>query len=183
MKKSIIKKLNDMKLCWSFIFVNFCPNPLKIKPSLYNSIVYKIKPGDVIFRSFDKYLTSYLIKGEMDHSAIYLGDGIVIHAVLDGVKQEHLIDYMMADHIWVYRYPRDLNQLETEILIKKAKSLLGTEYDYGFQSGVNKLYCHEFIAACYKTIYGNEQFMEKKKHFFKNYWLAESFNFKKILEI
>lgn len=167
-----------------------------IKPRIYLDVITKIQPGDIILRAFDGYLDSILIPGKWNHSGVYIGeweiDGkkynhVVAHALGDGVRYDHLLDFMQTDHIKILRYPK-MSDAKVKKIKKKAKTIIvdkNTPYDYLFELDDNKLYCHEFTAVCLKEVMPNfDKIIKLEKTFLgTEVYLAKSFLVKELEEV
>lgn len=64
-----------------------------------------LEPGDVILRGFDNYLDGYFIDDPhgYSHGAIYVGKEKIIHAVVEGVSEINVLDFMRCDRICILR--------------------------------------------------------------------------------
>ncbi len=129
----------------------------KLKGASYRSVINLIKPGDILLRRFDGYLSSFFIPGLWKHSGLYIGnDGDkpeqVVHSISDGVIQEDLLNFMRTDHMLILRL---IHTDETTIprVIETAKSIVGKPYDFGFDfENSDRFSCTELVAYCYPRI-------------------------------
>ena len=188
---TILTALGNIKVFKTPCFICYDPSEFdyKIRGEQIREIEAKIEPGDIVLRQYEHYLDSRLIPGDYSHSGIYVGDNKVVHAVAEGVKEVDLIDFCQADKICVLR----LTHLEADSIkanaVTNAKSFIGSEYDFLFDSTSKDLYCHEMTAKSYKdidiptfpvTLFGYTfKFLKPK-------YLADSFlnnsNFTKVIE-
>jgi len=108
-----------------------------------------IKKGDVLLRGYVDYLDSYFIPGKFTHVGLYIGDREVIHSMQDGVFQEGLMRFLRCDYLAILR-PK-LTEVEINNVVKEAKNLLGTPYDFilDFKNS-DKMCCTEFVMAAFK---------------------------------
>ena len=184
-----LRIIGDIKVFKTPCWVNYNPEEFdyNVRGEDICKIQEVIQPGDIILRSYENYLDSYLIPGKYSHSGVYIGDGKIIHAVAEGVKEIHLIDFCQADGILVLRHNAD-----KEKQINRCKKWIGKEYDFKFNStDSTAFYCHELTATSLKDMIDVEAvaptFMGMKLNFLKAKYLAESFidnsNFEKIIEI
>lgn len=184
-----LRIIGDIKIFKTPCWINYCPEEFdyNIRGEDICKIQEVIKPGDIILRSYENYLDSYLIPGKYSHSGVYIGDGKIIHAVAEGVKEIHLIDFCQADGIIVLRHKGDV-----ERQINRCKKWIGKDYDFKFNStDSTAFYCHELTAASLKDIVEVEAvpatFMGIELKFLKAKFLAESFikneSFEKVIEI
>lgn len=143
-----------------------------------------LRPGDIICRGYRRYLDGYFIPGKYSHTGIYIGGGMVTHAVAEGVKTEIAIQFLRCDRAIILR-PRK----GTREALQFLHDVIGRPYDFDFTSHNEAYYCHELAAEAYrdlgvvkKTPYlGWIRFCGMEKRY-----LAESFtensNFTTILE-
>jgi len=122
----------------------------KLKGEHYREIVNLIQPGDILIRRFEGYIDKWFIPGFWNHAGLYIGNDEekieqVVHAVSDGVIQEDLLNFMRTDHMLILRAPE-----KTQEAIEKAKSIVGSPYDFGFDfSDTNRFSCTELVSYCY----------------------------------
>lgn len=184
-----LRIIGDIKVFKTPCWVNYNPEEFdyNVRGEDICKIQEVIQPGDIILRSYENYLDSYLIPGKYSHSGVYIGDGKIIHAVAEGVKEIHLIDFCQADGILVLRHNAD-----KEKQINRCKKWIGKEYDFKFNStDSTAFYCHELTATSLKDMIDVEAvtptFMGMKIKFLKAKYLAESFinnsNFEKVIEV
>ena len=172
-----LRIIGDIKIFKTPCWINYVPEEFdyKVRGEDICRIQEIIKPGDIILRSYENYLDSYLIPGKYSHSGVYIGDGKIIHAVAEGVKEIHLIDFCQADGILVLRHYADAKKQ-----IERCKKWIGKEYDFKFNStDSTAFYCHELTATSLKDMINIEAvtptFMGMKLKFLKSKYLAESF--------
>ena len=130
------------------------------------------------------YLDSHFIDGDYSHGSVCTAKDEITHAVSPKVCTVHPIDFMECDRIVIMR-PKD--QKMAEEAVHKAKALVGTPYDFDFNTGDSEeVYCFELVARSYPEI-DFKKFTQKKLGFItKTTYLSESFteneNFEKVFE-
>lgn len=148
-KRFILTIFGDIKVFkWPF-FVVYSPTTFKVKGSDTRDIMAAILPGDVIMRAYCNYLDSYFIpKGEShcSHSGIYIGGHHVVHSIAEGSIVDDIIDFCRADRIVILR-PDSGQAWAIEHAKKCADD--NVPYDFNFEPGAGRYYCHEFTASCY----------------------------------
>lgn len=115
-----------------------------------------IKPGDIILRTYDNYLSYFFIPGEWKHAALVVDKKHVIHSITAGVVKEDIIQFCRTDHICVIRL-KEGTFIDNKHFIKRAIKLahaeLGKQYDYEFDStNQRKFYCSELVDFCYQGL-------------------------------
>ncbi|MDX8404284.1 MAG: YiiX/YebB-like N1pC/P60 family cysteine hydrolase [Mariprofundaceae bacterium] len=151
-KRIILTIFGDIKVFKWPMFGVYQPVTFKVKGHDTRAIIAVIQPGDVIMRSYCNYLDGYFIpKGESQcsHSGLYIGDNNIVHSIAEGSKFDDIIDFCRADRIVVLR--PDKGQ---EWAIEHANKCVDSHvpYDFNFEPGSGKYYCHEFTASCYPEL-------------------------------
>lgn len=159
--KLVLKWLGTITLSSYPPFVYINHEPYKVTARHIRACEKLIKPGDILLRRYDGSILSWFIPGRFSHSAIYIGDCTVIHALGDGVQKQDIIDFLRCDGYAVLRCNKtDAEELANEAC-KIAVSYLGYDYDYDFdicedydnkdevQKRTASVYCHELTRSCY----------------------------------
>lgn len=156
----------------------------KLKGEHYRKLIKRLKPGDILIRRFEGYVDKWFIPGFWNHTSLYIGDDgenkeQVVHAVSEGVIQEDLLNFMRTDHMLVLRLAEDKEEKGAQNAIAKAKSIVGSPYDFGFDfKDTNRFSCTELVAYCYPGI------IQGKKRFGKETIVADDFyNCSKLTKI
>jgi len=100
-----------------------------------------INRGDLIFtRSLDftGKVIRFITRSEINHVAIYLGNGKIIESQLGhGVRNYDLQDYMNDEKCQVYYGSlKHISSKQIETAIKNAENLLKSPYDLAGQAGI-----------------------------------------------
>lgn len=144
----------------------------RLKGEHYRKLKHLIKPGDIVIRRFEGYVDKWFIPGFWNHAGIYIGDDgdlpeQVIHAVSEGVIQEDILNFMRTDHMLVLRAKKEGAEITA---IEKAKSIVGSPYDFGFDfQDTHRFSCTELVAFCYPGV------VKGKKRFGKTVIVADDF--------
>ena len=102
-----------------------------------------IEPGDILVAHTSGEFTNWLIPGFWKHAAIYTGTGTIVEAVGEGVRQSHLVSFMLTkDYVRVMR-PKFLTPAQKLTACVVARSQIGKPYDYYLKSGIEAFYCAE----------------------------------------
>lgn len=153
-KKSILSWFGDIQVHKYPMFVIFGDAHYKIKGKQSRNILDCLKPGDVLLRHYDKYISSLFIPGYYDHAAIYVGDGMVSHAIAEGVILEDILSFIRCDDVMVLRAPDDIHEEASTYAAGRAVRFVEdkAEYDFDFdENTLNKIYCSELVYQCYKN--------------------------------
>ena len=185
-KRKFLTFFGDIK-CFKFpFFLVYDPDDYLIDGPKIRDIIEKIQPGDLILRKYRHYLDGYFIPGKYSHTGVYVGNGMIIHAVAEGVSYIDLLDFIKCDHIGIFR-PKEGQEQAIEIAKKCVAD--GIPYDFDFKEGIKALYCHELGATCYKQLNIEKKIPVLFGGLLKSSeprWLAESFtespDFKTVLE-
>ena len=136
-KKGFSEKLltvfSDIKVSKWPLFMVYRPRNFAIKGNHTREVLKRVKPGDILVRSFNGYLNNYFIPGTFKHVGFYLGEvtenhlkqfaevenptqfktgrQMVIYALGDKIVLEDLIDFCRCDGLAVMRFPRQLKSL------------------------------------------------------------------------
>lgn len=110
-----------------------------------------LKPGDIILRRYDRYMSGWFIPGFWTHVGLMLTEDIIIHATTKGVITEDILTFLRTDHVKVLRVD---DEEAVRSAIDTAPSLMGKEYDFVFDSTDDtRLYCSELIKYCYPKVF------------------------------
>lgn len=177
LQKRVFGFLGDIKVFgWKHpMWFGINAHGYQLKGVVYRTLCGLFKPGDIILRRFDGYLSSYMIPGFWNHAGLYIGDDSedkeqVVHAVSEGVIQEDILNFMRTDHMLVLRLSEDNEGKAAEGAIKRAKSIVGSPYDFGFDfKDTNRFSCTELVAHCYPGV------ALGKKRFGKETIIADDF--------
>lgn len=138
------------------MFVIYDPRGYDIKASEIRKAMDLARKGDVFVRRYRNYLDGYFIPGRFSHSGLYVGDGIIIHAMSEGVQKIDVIDFLRCDGFAILR-PITRGEGDREAIVESAAALahkfLGSGYDFDFDADTSdKLYCHELVRKCYPSL-------------------------------
>ena len=113
----------------------------------------KLRKGDIVLLGNLRETSSFFIKGAVTHTALYLGNKELIHAIGDGVQYVSLHHiFTEYDTLVVLRLPPHIRGRRKIIreAIKYAKTQLGKPYDFEFSRGVDKMFCTELINESFR---------------------------------
>ena len=183
-KHGFLNILGDIKVYPFPMFIVYDPTTFAVKGYHTRQAMDIIEPGCILLRRYSCYADGFFIPGKFSHSAIYVGDGKVIHAIAEGVEEIDIIDFLRCDGFCILR-PRDAEMAEKAVA--RAKDEMGTPYDFDFADGAQAFYCHELTATCF-TEYGIQKKdvrilgIKVKPRYTCDSFLTNG-NFEKILEI
>ncbi|MBT3192055.1 MAG: hypothetical protein HN341_05825 [Verrucomicrobia bacterium] len=116
----------DIKVFPHPMFMVYDPGSYRIKGRHAREIIEVVEPGDILLRSYDRYLDGRCIPGQFSHAGLYLGEltsddsrfapdeveksdfptgsQMVIHAMADGVFAEDVLNFCRCDELAVLRF-------------------------------------------------------------------------------
>lgn len=163
-KQCIMSALGCFRLSHHFPWIVHNGDPYEVTGWMIRACEQNLKPGDILLRRYNGAILSWFIPGRYSHSAIYAGDGIVIHALSDGVQKTDLIDFLRCDGYAVLRCKKENAEEHAKRAVEIARSYIGYAYDYELnicedyknQNEVTKrtksVYCHELTRSCYPEL-------------------------------
>jgi len=152
MPKWVLNLASNIYLSYKPLFILYHPDLHRIKGREVRSVLESVEAGDVLLRQWRGYLNTIFTPGQWSHAGLYVGESKVIHALGKGVVEEDILDFCRTDSIAVMR-PIDGG---AESAIEKARELIGSEYDYQFESGDQQYYCSELCDACYDQLFKDD---------------------------
>ncbi|MEW6709656.1 MAG: YiiX/YebB-like N1pC/P60 family cysteine hydrolase, partial [Candidatus Riflebacteria bacterium] len=151
-KKYLLTIFGDIKIFRWPMFCVYHPTSFAVKGRHTRVIMNILQPGDVVMRSYNDYLDGYFIpkgKSGCSHSGLYIGKNQIVHSIAEGSVIDDIIDYCRTDRIMILR-PASGQEWAIEHAKKCADE--NVEYDFNFEPGPGKYYCHEFTASCYPNL-------------------------------
>lgn len=143
------------------MFIVYDPKGYDVKAAGIRKAMSLAKKGDIFVRRYRNYLDGYFIPGRFSHSGVYVGGGIIIHSMSDGVQKIDILDFLRCDGFAILRPAekegRDMKAL-TDKAAEIAHSYLGNGYDFDFileepdKKRTEKVYCHELTRKCYPDL-------------------------------
>lgn len=128
------------------MFLQYVDCTHRVTGADYYKVRELLKPGDIILRGHDNYLSKFLVPGEYSHSGIYKGNDVVIHSTVEnGVHESNLVDFMRCDRFMALR-----PSLCQNLIIENAQKYIGKKYDNELEDNDDEYYCHEFVASVLK---------------------------------
>lgn len=146
-KSVLLNILGDIQYYKYPLFLIYNPTTFKIKHHQARVAEKMIQPGDIILRRYDHYMDGLFIPGKYSHTGIYIGNGMMIHAIAEGVQEIDIGDFLRCDGFIILRPSSG-----QEVAIARAKKMLGRLYDFNFAPGSGRLYCHEVGAVAYREL-------------------------------
>lgn len=177
LQRKVFTFLGDIKVFgWKHpLWFGINAHGYKLKGVVYRTLHDLFKPGDIILRRFDGYLSSYMIPGFWNHAGLYIGDDgdkpeQIVHSVSEGVIQEDILNFMRTDHMLVMRLVDDKGGEAAKKAVEQAKSIVGAPYDFGFDfKDRNRFSCTELVDYCYPNV------VKSKKRFGKETIITDDF--------
>ena len=164
-RQFIMSELGKFRVSKDFPFIKKNGDPYEITGwMIRRAEKEQLQPGDILLRRYEGAILSWFIPGRYSHSAIYAGDGIVIHALGDGVQMQDLSDFLRCDGYAILRCNKENWQEQAKEAIEIAKSYIGYSYDYKLNicedyknreevmKRTKSVYCHELTRSCYPNL-------------------------------
>jgi uncharacterized protein YycO len=168
------------------LFITWGATSYKVKGDDARKILKALRPGDIMLRRFDRYVTAWTIPGKWKHVGLYVGKNKMIHATTSGVVEEDILTFLRCDSVAIYR-PK-IDKYNKQIAIDRAKSLLGKEYDFAFNFSDEEFFsCSEVIQFCFAGLDDSIQIKPRESGILTKGTIPpddlQRAGFKKILEI
>jgi len=105
-----------------------------------------IKVGDIILTRTRGEMSTLTIPGQWKHSAIYIGDKKILHAISPCVTKAYLADLIMKTDYFAVMRMKDMTEEEGKAIAGYALKYLGRDYDFGLQIwDEDEMYCSEIV--------------------------------------
>lgn len=145
------------------MFIVYDPKGYDVKAVGIRTALSIVRKGDILVRRYRNYLDGYFIPGRFSHSGVYVGEGILIHSMSDGVQKIDILDFLRCDGFAILRPVEKEGRDMTALADKAARiahAYLGNEYDFDFEledarregKPNEKVYCHELTRKCYPDL-------------------------------
>ncbi len=126
--------------------------PENIKAELLDLLL----PGDVLVTRKEHSLTNYFLPGYWPHVALYIGEGRVIEALADGVRERSVDSPFAVDAIATIRPLLSAHHIAQAI--DRAHTHVGKPYDFDFDfTRADRMVCTEVVYRGFEGI-GNVSF-------------------------
>ena len=139
LQTTFLKIIGDIKYHpWPLFFI-YDPKGFQVKGYEVREVINTVRPGDILLRGYDKYLSDLFIPGYFSHAALYLGEvrdnaldhidqvftedqlqhfgtgeQMVVHAMAQGVFMEDIIDFCRCDRLIILRFPEIISDQRCE---------------------------------------------------------------------
>jgi len=144
-KTAIIKWFGNIQIFPYPSFIMFGHTAYEMKGEDVRDVLNIIKPGDIVLRRYNHYVSGLMIPGHFTHAAIYMGDGKIVHMLGDGIDKQDILTFCRCDQVAIIRCN---DEQINKIAIKKSASYFkqGIKYDFDFDFSDGKEFsCTEFI--------------------------------------
>jgi len=150
MKKAVIKWFGDIKIYKYPPFFMLGHTEYKMKGEDVRNILTIIRPGDILLRRYDHYISGLMIPGYFTHAAIYTDNNKIVHMLGDGINEQDILTFCRCDEIAIIR----CSDIDTRhYAIEKADTYYNQniKYDFDFDfSDSTRFSCTEFIDEIYQ---------------------------------
>jgi hypothetical protein len=124
-----------------------------LPPAVRERLLGMLQRGDVMVVRKEHALTNYFLPGYWPHAAMYLGDGVVLESMKDGVWRRPIDSPFASDAIAVLRPALDASLIDEAI----ARGLTheGKPYDFDFDfTRSDRMVCTEVVYRSYEGLGG-----------------------------
>jgi len=149
--RKTLKIFGDIKVFPWPMFILYHPEGYGVKGEDVRKIIKLTKPGDILVRGYKRYLDGYFIPGFFSHAGIAVQEGMVIHSIAEGVFKEDLINFCRCDFMAVLRFQKGkVTEGDKYQACVKAEKMIGSSYDFEFESGDKEYYCTEMVYEAWR---------------------------------
>lgn len=139
--KKAVFMAGDVRVVNSFPWITWSLMKHKVKFGEILEALSEIKFGDIGLHRDTGYLSNIAIPGYMKHGWVHVKSGIenpqIIEAVSEGVLIRSALYPMYSDYTIILE-PRDVTDLERKGACKKAREIVGENYDVNFSFDIEK---------------------------------------------
>jgi hypothetical protein len=173
-KEKFISWFGDILVYPYPMFVMFGHTSYEMKGNDIRNVLNTIKPGNILLRRYNRYLSGLMIPGYFTHSAIYIGDNQVIHMLGEGINKEDILTFCRCDSMAIINcHNEQINTkaIESAIFLYEQK----IEYDFDFDFlDKTRLSCTEII----NYIFDSPEMEWKKSYIVPDDFLTLKYPFK-----
>ena len=152
----VSKMIGKIYIVKTPFYMIYNPHMHRLKGYEIRTLINNLKAGDIILRSYNGYLNSYLTPGFWSHAGLVISNEKVIHAIGKGVIEEDILDFCRADSCAILRF-KNQNEDSINKAITIAKKMVQDRvgYDFAFEDENKKVYCTELVNECYDGVFYN----------------------------
>ena len=149
--RTTLNIFGDIKVFPWPMFILYHPEGYGVKGEDVRKVISKAQAGDILVRGYKRYLDGYFIPGFFSHAGLVVQDGMVIHAMADGVFKEDLINFCRCDFMAILRFKKNkVTDIDKYQACAKAEEMIGVGYDFEFESGDDEYYCTEMVYEAWR---------------------------------
>ena len=139
--RKLIFFFGDIRRLHSFPYVTWAVNEHQIDYDEALEVLPLITYGDIGIHRDSGYLSNIAIPGFMKHGWIHVDDGIsdpkIIEAISEGVVMRNPI-YPIFSDFTIILSPKNVSEKERKGACKKAKNVVGEQYDVNFEFDIEE---------------------------------------------
>lgn len=143
--KNTIFFVGDIRKLHSFPWVTWAKHEHNVNYDEILEILPTIKYGDIGIHRDNGYLSNVFIPGFMKHAWIHVEDGVespqIVESISEGVIQRNAI-YPLFSDFSIILSPKDATDEERKGACRKAKKVIGAEYDVDFKFDIEEELTH-----------------------------------------
>lgn len=162
--------------------------PFTHKPFTYESVIElenNLEIGDILLTRTHGEMTTLVIPGHWKHAIVYAGSGMVVEAVGNGVRLNHLANVVMkTDNIVALRKKGGITASKKYELTLWLEEQIGIPYDYEMNTeGDDAFYCSELAAKAMDLVAEMQYFKLKSRVGFMTITPDDIYNSQERMEI
>ncbi len=153
----LVKFVSDIYIHSKPFYIVYKPAMHKVKGEEVRKILNILKPGDIVLRRHEVYLSSIFLPVTWTHTGLYVGDNKIAHTMKTGTVEEDVLNFLRTDNVAVVRIKESCNvSIDDAINYARNIAVEGIEYDYEFEDDNGKLYCTELINDSFNKIFDDD---------------------------
>jgi hypothetical protein len=174
LKEGFLSVMGEIHLTKRPLWIQIAPTGNDVKGRELRKALELVKAGDILVRRYRGVVCGWFIPGRFSHSGVYIGDGLMIHAIGSGVQKVDMLDFLACDGFAILRAKEGAGRRAGEEgggsetiadkAVRIAKGYIGYSYDYKFdicedygnekevENRTKSVYCHELVRSCFPDL-------------------------------
>ncbi len=143
--RNLVFFLGDIRTLHSFPWTTWSKHSHNVDYDEILEALPLIKYGDIGIHRDKGYLSNIFIPGFMKHAWIHVEDGVespqIVESISEGVIQRNAF-YPLFSDFSIILSPKDVTDEERKGACRKAKNVIGAEYDVNFEFDIEEELAH-----------------------------------------